>query len=99
MIGFDLERHVPFPAEDIRFAGRSYPGPPRSHTRAGAAAERRTVEGPLALLAGAKRRPRSSRWPATSCPRSCPAGSRPARGLVHRHARHHLLFSMARCSS
>ena len=57
MIGFDLERHVPFPAEDIRFAWTELPsGAEEPHHVLVAAAERRTVEGPLAVLAGAKRR-------------------------------------------
>lgn len=57
MVGFDLERHVPFPAEDIRFAWTELPGGAEEpHHVLVAAAERRTVEGPLALLAGARRR-------------------------------------------
>jgi general secretion pathway protein L len=57
MVGFDLERHVPFPAEDIRFGWTELPsGPEEPHRVLVAAAERRTVEQPLGLLAGAKRR-------------------------------------------
>ena len=58
MIGFDLERHVPFPPEHTRYDWVELPG------RAGGphdvlivAAEARTVERALALVAGARRRP------------------------------------------
>jgi Tfp pilus assembly protein PilN len=58
MIGFDLERHVPFPPEDTRFDWVELPSGPEEPRRVlVTAAERRTVERPLALLAGAKRRP------------------------------------------
>jgi Tfp pilus assembly protein PilN len=57
MVGFDLERHVPFPADDVRFAWAELPGgPEKPHRVLVAAVERRTVERPLALLAGAGRR-------------------------------------------
>jgi Tfp pilus assembly protein PilN len=58
MVGFDLERHVPFPAEGVRFDWLELPGgPDEPHHVLIAAAERRTVERPLALLAAAHRRP------------------------------------------
>jgi Tfp pilus assembly protein PilN len=58
MIGFDLERHVPFPPENARFDWVQLPSAPEGPRRVlVAAAERRTVERSLALLAGAKRRP------------------------------------------
>ena len=58
MVGFDLERHVPFPPEDARFDWVELPGGAEEPRRVLlAAAEARTVERPLALLAGAKRRP------------------------------------------
>jgi Tfp pilus assembly protein PilN len=58
MIGFDLERHVPFPAEGVRFDWVELPSEPEAprHVLI-AAAERRTVERPLGLLAAAHRRP------------------------------------------
>jgi Tfp pilus assembly protein PilN len=58
MIGFDLERHVPFPPEQTRFDWVALPGHPDEPRRVlMVAAEARTVERPLALVAGAKRRP------------------------------------------
>lgn len=58
MIGFDLERHVPFPAEGVRFDWVELPsGADEPHHVLIVAAERRTVERPLALLAAAHRRP------------------------------------------
>ncbi|HET8532889.1 MAG TPA: PilN domain-containing protein [Methylomirabilota bacterium] len=58
MVGFDLERHVPFPPEQIRFDWLELPGRPGEPRRAlVAAAETRTIERPLALIAGAKRQP------------------------------------------
>lgn len=58
MIRFDLERHVPFPPEDARFDWVELPSGPEEPRRVlVAAAEARTVERLLALLAGAKRRP------------------------------------------
>ena len=58
MVGFELERHVPFPPEDIRFDWVELPsGPDEPHRVLIVAAERRTVERPLGLLAAAQRRP------------------------------------------
>jgi Tfp pilus assembly protein PilN len=58
MLAFDLERHVPFPSEDARFDWVELPSGPEEPRRVLVAAiERRAVERPLALLAGAKRRP------------------------------------------
>jgi Tfp pilus assembly protein PilN len=58
MIGFDLERHVPFPPESARFDWVELPSGPEEPRRVlVAAVEARAVEGPLALLTGAKRRP------------------------------------------
>ena len=58
MIGFELERHVPFPAEGVRFDWVELPsGPDEPHHVLVVAAERRTVERPLGLLAAAHRRP------------------------------------------
>jgi Tfp pilus assembly protein PilN len=58
MVGFDLERHVPFPPEGVRFDWVELPGgPDEPHHVLIVAAERRTVERPLGLLAAAHRRP------------------------------------------
>ena len=58
MIGFDLERHVPFPPDNTRFDWIELPSSPAEPRRVLAVAtEGRTVERPLALLAGARRRP------------------------------------------
>jgi Tfp pilus assembly protein PilN len=58
MVGFDLERHVPFPAEGVRFDWVELPtGADEPHHVLIVAAERRTVERPLGLLAAAHRRP------------------------------------------
>jgi Tfp pilus assembly protein PilN len=57
MVGFDLERHVPFPPDGVRFDWVELgSGPEEPHRVLVAAVERRTVERPLALLAGAHRR-------------------------------------------
>jgi Tfp pilus assembly protein PilN len=57
MVGFDLERHVPYPPESARFDWEELgSGPEEPHRVLVAAVERRTVERPLALLAGAHRR-------------------------------------------
>ncbi len=58
MVAFDLERHVPFAPEDIRFDWVELPSEPQEARRVlVAVAERRAVERPLGLLASAKRRP------------------------------------------
>jgi Tfp pilus assembly protein PilN len=51
MVAFELERHVPFPSEDIRFDFVALPGKAKGPLRVlVAACERRTVEGALRLL-------------------------------------------------
>lgn len=58
MVGFDLERHVPFAAEGVRFDWVELPsGPEEPHRVLLVAVERRTMERPLGLLAAARRRP------------------------------------------
>ncbi|MGH7369071.1 MAG: PilN domain-containing protein, partial [Candidatus Rokuibacteriota bacterium] len=58
MVGFDLERHVPFPPDNARHDWIELPSDPAEPRRVlVVAAEGRTVERPLALLAGAQRRP------------------------------------------
>jgi Tfp pilus assembly protein PilN len=60
MVAFDLERHVPFPTEGIRFDWLELPsGPDEPHRVLVVAVERRVVERPLTLLAGSGRRPAS----------------------------------------
>jgi len=56
MVGFDLERHVPFAPEQTRFDWLELPVQPDEARRAlVVAADARTVERPLALVAGARR--------------------------------------------
>src|SRR5439155_24267415 len=51
MVAFELERHVPFPPEDMRFDYVPLPGAAKGSLRVlVAACERRTVEGALRLL-------------------------------------------------
>jgi general secretion pathway protein L len=58
MIGFELERHVPFPADDVCSSWIALPESAGESPRVLVAAiGRRALERPLALLAGAKRRP------------------------------------------
>ena len=58
MIGFDLERHVPFPPEQTRFDWVALPDHAEEPRRVlVVAAEARTVERALALVAGARRQP------------------------------------------
>src|SRR5262249_6882101 len=58
MVAFELERHVPFPPEDMRFDFAPLPGTPTSPSRVlGTACERRTVEGALRLLEESRLKP------------------------------------------
>jgi Tfp pilus assembly protein PilN len=51
MVSFELERHVPFPPEDMRFDYVRLPGPAKGPVRIlVAACERRTLEGALRIL-------------------------------------------------
>jgi len=51
MVAFELERHVPFPPDDMRFDWTQLPGASKAPVRIlVAASERRTVEGALRLL-------------------------------------------------
>jgi Tfp pilus assembly protein PilN len=60
MVAFELERHVPFPPEDIRFDFVARPGKSKGPLRVlVAACERRTVEGALRLLEEAQLKPGS----------------------------------------
>jgi len=87
MVGFELERQVPFPPEDTRFDWVELPaGPDDPHRVLVAAAERRAVERPLALLAGAHRRPAALTVACHELPALLPRDL-PARRAVwaHRH--------------
>jgi general secretion pathway protein L len=58
MVAFELERHVPFPPEDMRFDWTPLPGTAKGPVRIlVVAAERRTVEGALRLLEESRIRP------------------------------------------
>jgi len=58
MVAFDLERHVPFPPEQTRFDWVALPDHVAEPRRVlVVAAEARTVDRALALVAGARRRP------------------------------------------
>src|SRR5262249_48282048 len=60
MVAFELERHVPFPPEDIRFDFVRLPGPSKGSLRVlVAACERRTVEGALRLLEEPRLKPKA----------------------------------------
>jgi general secretion pathway protein L len=87
MVAFDLERHVPFPAEDIRFAWTELPSRPEEpHRVLVAAAERRRVEGPLARLAAAPRRAAVLAVACHELPALLPRGLAAGRAVwVHRH--------------
>ena len=87
MIGFDLERHVPFPPEQTRFDWVALPSDPEEPRRVlVAAAEARTVERPLALVAGAKRRPTSLTVACHALPVLLPRALPPRHAVwAHRH--------------
>jgi Tfp pilus assembly protein PilN len=87
MIGFDLERHVPFPPEQTRFDWVALPGHPEEPRRVlMLAAEARTVERPLALVSGARRLPAALTVACHALPALLPRAL-PARRAVwaHRH--------------
>jgi Tfp pilus assembly protein PilN len=87
MIGFDLERHVPFPPEQTRFDWVALPGQAEEPRRVLlVAAEARTVERSLALVAGAKRQPAALTVACHALPALLPHAL-PARRAVwtHRH--------------
>ncbi len=58
MVAFELERHVPFPPEEMRFDWKALPGKPGGPLRVLViACERRTTERPLRLLEESTRKP------------------------------------------
>lgn len=87
MIGFDLERHVPFPPEQTRFDWVALPGRADEPRRVlVVAAEARTVERALALVAGAKRRPAALTVACHALPALLPRALPPRRAVwAHRH--------------
>jgi Tfp pilus assembly protein PilN len=87
MIGFELERQVPFPPEDMRFDWVELPGTAEDpHRMLVTAAERRVAERPLTLLAGAHRRPAALTVACHDLPALLPHGLPGARAVwAHRH--------------
>jgi Tfp pilus assembly protein PilN len=87
MIGFDLERHVPFPPEQTRFDWVALPDQANEPRRVlVVAAEARTVERALALVAGAKRRPAALTVACHALPALLPRALPPRRAVwAHRH--------------
>jgi Tfp pilus assembly protein PilN len=87
MIGFDLERHVPFPPEQTRFEWVELPSPAEEPRRVlVVAAEVRTVERPLALVAGAKRQPAALTVACHALPALLPRALAPRHAVwAHRH--------------
>ena len=70
MVAFELERHVPFPPEDMRFDFVPLPGAAKGPLRVlVVACERRTVEGALRLL----EEPRLKPWALTAACHDLPA--------------------------
>ena len=87
MIGFEIERHVPFAPEQTRFAWVELPsGPAASRSVLVVAAEGRTVDRTLALISTARRRAATLTVACHELPALLPR-SRPARRTVwaHRH--------------
>ena len=99
MVGFELERHVPFPPEEARFTWIELPsGADESRRLLVVAGGRRAVERPLGLLAGVKRRPAAITVACHELPALLPR-TLPARRAVwaHRHGtRTDLLFLIGR---
>ena len=90
MVGFELERHVPFPPEEARFSWIELPsGADESRRLLVVAGGRRAVERPLGLLAGAKLRPAAITVACHELPSLLPRAL-PARRTVwaHRHGTH-----------
>jgi Tfp pilus assembly protein PilN len=96
MVGFELERHVPFPPEEARFdwAELASGADDQSRRVLIAACERRIVERPLSLLAAARRRPASLTVACHDLPELLPRALPSQRTVwIHRHGRNiDLLF-------
>ena len=89
MVGFELERHVPFPPEEVRFDWTELPSTADQPRRVlVAACERHAVEHPLSLLAGAKRRPAALSVACHDLPALLPRDLPAQRAVwAHRHGR------------
>jgi Tfp pilus assembly protein PilN len=99
MVGFELERHVPFPPEEARFSWIELPsGTDESRRLLVAACGRRAVERPLGMLAGAKRRPAAITVACHELPALLPRALPPRRAVwAHRHGNNtDLLFLIGR---
>jgi len=90
MVAFELERHVPFPPEDIRFDCVQVEGGRRQVRRVLVmAAEGRTVDGALRLLETLKRRPQSVTAACHELPVLLSRRRAAGRGVwIHRHGEH-----------
>ena len=87
MVGFELERHLPFAADEVCFSWVELPSSVNEARRVLAAAcGRRSLERPLGLLAGAKRRPAAITIASHELPALLAQGL-PARRAIwaHRH--------------
>jgi Tfp pilus assembly protein PilN len=96
MVGFELERHVPFPPEEARFSWIELPsGAAEPRRLLVAACGRRAVERPLGLLAGAKRRAAAITVACHELPALLPRAL-PAQRVVwaHRHGNNTDLLSL-----
>jgi Tfp pilus assembly protein PilN len=87
MIAFDLERHVPFPPEQTRFAWDPLPGETDGARRVLiVVVEARTVERALGLVAAAGRRPAALGVACHALPALLPRALRARRAVwAHRH--------------
>jgi len=85
MVAFELERHVPFPPEEVRFDWTQLPATAKGPLRVlVVASERRTVEGALRLLEEPRLKPRAL----TAACHDLPVlvrGRQPARHIVWAH--------------
>ena len=89
MVGFELERHLPFAADEACFSWVELPSGANEARRVLAAAcGRRSLERPLSLLAGAKRRPAAITIASHELPALLTQGLAARRAIwAHRHGR------------
>ncbi len=87
MVGFELERHLPFAADEVCFSWVELPSGVNEARRVLAAAcGRRSLERPLGLLAGAKRRPAAITIASHELPALLAQGLAARRAIwAHRH--------------
>ena len=90
MVGFELERHLPFPPEEARFSWVELPsGADEPRRLLVVAGGRRGVERPLGLLAGAKRRAAAITVACHQLRTLLPRALPPRRAVwAHRHGNH-----------